>query len=369
MPTRPETTPDGLIYRTLADIEPEDIPWLWPGRIPLSMLTLLVGDPDQGKSYLTLDLAARISQGAQWPDGGYASRGPVVILADEDHAASVIRPRLDKLRGDAARIKIIETVKEERAPERAFRIDRDLVRLANFIEMLGAPLVIIDPLNNYLGRSIDPHKDTEIRSLLMPLVLVAKASRAAIVAVMHLTKDRERLAIHRVLGSIGYTGVARSVLGVASDPLDDERHIFGKIKLNIAGPPSCLAYRITDDGLEWEPGRVHASLDTLLRGEPGIDRDAPQREQAKELLLTLLNGGQKVSSTEADKQRLAAGISRATWFRAREELRVKAEQLPHVYPPTWVLTLPQSINEKTPPQQTEIRETLIPNPIDIKGLS
>ena len=346
MPTK--TTPDGLIYRTLADIEPEEIPWLWPGRVPLSMLSLLVGDPEQGKSYLTLDLAARVSTGAPWPDTGHATRGHVVILSDEDHAGYVLRPRLEKLRGDASRIEIVETIKEERQPLRAFRIDRDLVRLANFVESVQASLVVIDPLNNYLGRSIDPHKDTEIRSLLMPLALLAKACKTAIIAVMHLTKDRERSVLYRVLGSIGYVGVARSVLGVASDPDRPDRHIFGPVKLNIAKAPTCLAYQITDDGLEWETSPVHINLDNLFRGEESIDYDAPQREKAKCILLDILANGQQVSSTEADKHRNAAGVSRRTWLRAREELGVTATMLQNVHPAIWVLSLPaQKIGTST----------------------
>ena len=95
-----------VIIMNLADITSEPVEWLWKGRIPRGMLTLFVGPPDVGKSFTSLDIAARVTTGGEWPDGGYAPKGNVIILNVEDAAATVIRPRFDTLSGDVARIKL-----------------------------------------------------------------------------------------------------------------------------------------------------------------------------------------------------------------------------------------------------------------------
>ena len=68
----------------LQDVEPKPLDWLWEGRIPLGKVTILAGDPGLGKSYTSLDIAARVSEGGAWPDGGNAPLGNVVIISAED---------------------------------------------------------------------------------------------------------------------------------------------------------------------------------------------------------------------------------------------------------------------------------------------
>jgi len=100
-PLDPTDVRGGPVLVRLADVEPEELAWLWPGRIPLGKLTLLAGDPGLGKSMLTLDIAARVSRGASWPDSPIArsESGSVILLSAEDDIADTIRPRLDSLLG------------------------------------------------------------------------------------------------------------------------------------------------------------------------------------------------------------------------------------------------------------------------------
>ena len=51
------------VGRLLSEVQPEEVEWLWPGRLPLGKLAVLDGDPGLGKSVVTLDLAARVSAG------------------------------------------------------------------------------------------------------------------------------------------------------------------------------------------------------------------------------------------------------------------------------------------------------------------
>ena len=96
----PKNKPLGLQVVCMKDIEPEEVIWIWPGRIPQGKLTILAGDPGLGKSYLSLDLAARISSGNSLPDGTVAPQGTVLLMSAEDGAADTIRPRLDRLSAD-----------------------------------------------------------------------------------------------------------------------------------------------------------------------------------------------------------------------------------------------------------------------------
>ena len=98
-----------LAITTVKDVEKEQVTWLWPRRIPRGKLSIVAGDPGLGKSYMSLDIAARISLGGPWPDGGYAPLGNVLIISAEDGLADTIRPRLELLGADLGRIHVIAT--------------------------------------------------------------------------------------------------------------------------------------------------------------------------------------------------------------------------------------------------------------------
>jgi hypothetical protein len=103
---------EGLVLASLADLPTEEMKWLWPGRIALGSVTLLVGYPDVGKSYVALDIAARVSRGAEWPDGAASEgAGRVMLLSVEDHLLRKVRPALENGQADLSRF---------RTPFRAF---------------------------------------------------------------------------------------------------------------------------------------------------------------------------------------------------------------------------------------------------------
>ena len=145
--------------------------------------------------------------------------------------------------------------------ERMLSLVDDLAALERVIEERHAILVIIDVLNAYLGtakRPIDSYRDSDIRGVLAPLAKMAERQRVALLATMHLTKNTERRALYRVLGSIGYVGQARMVLSASLDPRDpdQQRRLLAGMKGNIARKAPTLAFSITDDGLSWEPDPV-----------------------------------------------------------------------------------------------------------------
>jgi len=316
---------DGPVLLRLSDVAPEGVSWLWPGRVARGKLTLLVGDPGTGKSFLTLDMASRMSIGGRWPDGGQAPAVDTILLSAEDGAADTIRPRVDALGGDASRVHLLRAVRRDDS-ERPFCLAADLPALERAIRETGAVLVVIDPLSAYLGKT-DSYKDAEVRGLLAPLAAIAEQYKIAVVVVMHLTKDSQRRAIHRAGGSIGFVGAARVVLAVGKDPEDEGRRLLVSVKTNLTSSPAALAYRIIGRSadaasVEWEPEPAAGVEADALLG-PATLEDREERREADELLRDQLADGER-PAVEVQKAARANGISDRTLNRAKRRLGVKA---------------------------------------------
>lgn len=314
--------PGAPVLVRLADVVPEEVAWLWGGRLARGKLAVLVGEPGIGKTFLSHDVAARLSTGAPWPDGGLAPLGDVILLSAEDGPADTIRPRLDALGGDPARVTLLRAVHDADG-ERHFSLATDLLALESAVVTRGAALVIIDPLSAYLGDR-DSYKDAEVRSLLAPLAAMAERTRAAILALMHTGKDSQRRAIHRVLGSVAFVAAARIVLAAGKDRDDEARRVLVSVKANLCAPAPALAYRIAGvpARVEWEPGTVEGvTADDVLGG--GLPEDREERHDADELLRELLRDGE-VKSAEVHRAADAHGVSRRGLWAAKRRLGVRA---------------------------------------------
>jgi len=287
----PEDEADDVpVYVWLNHVKSVAIRWLWPSRVPLGKLTLIAGDPDLGKSLITLDLAARISRGADWPDGPAIDGRPggVVLLAAEDDLADTVRPRLDAAGADAERIAALQAVLERNREagtecRRYFDLGRHLSTLEEMTTKVpDCRLVVIDPLMVFLG-GIDRHRAGEVQTLLAPLVDLAARQNVAVVAVVHLRKSGGP-GIYRLLGSVGFVASARSILCVGKDRNDPSRRrrFLALLKNNLCPSAPTLAYRIAPWGkaphvpiVTWEPDPVDVDGNDVLRVDDGEDRDDP----------------------------------------------------------------------------------------------
>lgn len=311
----------------LSDVQPETVRWLWPGRIAMGKLTLLCGDPGLGKSFVTLDLAARVSSGAPWPDLPLLpnSTGGVVLLSAEDDLADTIRPRLDAAEADVSRIAAIQGVRRVlptgQSQESDFDLTEDLAALEEAITRTpDCRLVVIDPLTAYLGKT-DSHKNAEVRAVLARLFELAARRRVALLAVTHLNKANTLPAIYRAMGSLAFVAAARAVWAAVRDEQDEtgQRRLFVPIKNNLGADDSGLAYALGPAGdtarVMWEPEPVDMRADDAMNG----GRKPVVREDAGQFVLDTLtaNGGDMLSAdlTEAAK---ADGISERTLWRARK---------------------------------------------------
>ncbi len=296
-----------LVVTRMDQVESQVVEWIWPGRIPAGKLSMIVGDPSAGKSMLVVDVAARISNGAAWPDAPTEPGivGDVLLLNDEDGLADTIRPRLDAASAKALRIHHIGANRRRTDSgaiiDQPVRLDADLQLLEEELAKIDNPrLIVVDPINAYMA-GVDAHKDVDIRSLLMPLAQLAERTGVAILAICHLRKSAGK-AIHSVLGSIGYVGVARVVWLVATDRDEPERRLFLPVKNNLAQLGRGLAYRIVAPHgaphIEWEPAPIEARADDYTGGDDAR-RDRTARNDACEWLIDVLSDG-PVASKEIE---------------------------------------------------------------------
>jgi len=258
----------------LSEEIPAADPWLWPQRVALGSLTLLVGDPGIGKSYLTMDMAARVSRGALWPDEELAvngapqqarAPGSTFLLCAEDDYPNTIRPRLVALGADLSKIIALR----DDHGHQAFDLLPYLPTFGSLIESTPNPrLWVIDPISSYLGNLKENH-DRSVRGLLNPLANLAATHHLAIVLVTHLSKGDGK-ALNRVLGSRAFAAAARNVWLVSEDAEDRRRRLLVSMKQNRTAPPTGLAFTMECVGtsrqasLRWADKPVSADADEAL---------------------------------------------------------------------------------------------------------
>lgn len=316
----------GPVGELLSEVLPERIEWFWQGRIPKGKLTLIDGNPGEGKSALCADLAARKSVGRPWPDGEECGTGGVVILSAEDGLSDTIRPRLDAAGGDPSKVLALATIIDH-GSERLLSIPEDLDAIRRGIERVDAELVTVDPLMAFLSGTHNAHKDQDVRRALAPLAGLAEETGTAVLVIRHLNKASGGNPIYRGGGSIGIIGAARSALLVARHP-DDERRVLAPLKSNLSEPPPSLAFTLTGatNGavrVEWK-GETTLSAAALLAG-PVDDEERDALTEAQEFLSEVLASGPVPAKDVLDGMQ-ALGISKRTLDRARKVLGVKASR-------------------------------------------
>ena len=321
------------IYQTLADIEPKPVTWLWEGRIPAGRISLLVGRPGEGKSFMTMDLAARVSTGSPWPDQLPCEAADVLLLTGEDDAAEVIRPRLDAHRADTTRIHILKGFNIP-AGDNGTRTDcyltlSDINPIDRMLELFPETrLMIVDPIGSFLAGKTDAHRDNEVRAVLAPFARICEDRHCAALLVAHRRKSGADFADDMVLGSRAFTGIARTVWHLSADPENEDRRLLLPGKNNLAKRGSGFAFTIGGEPprLWWEADPVLLSADAGLRAEQSVDHarrgPAPvKRTAAAEFLIyELKNGPKRVSEIQEAAE--SAGMIFRTIRVAADELGI-----------------------------------------------
>jgi len=342
---------DGPILTCLADVEPTEIKWLWPLRVPLGRITLLVGMPGEGKSFLTTYMAARVSTGSPWPDGSDCPSGSVIFISAEDDPADTIRPRLDAHYADVRRIHMLATVrnigKKGEHKEAMFTL-ADLDALETALKRhLDCKLVVVDPIGSFLGRSTDAHRDNEVRGVLAPVAKLAEKYGVAVVVVAHRRKSSGSSADDLALGSRAFTGIARAVWHLTHNADRKSLKLLLPGKNNLAPEGGGLAFTIFGDppAVSWERDPVAMTADDALASENDTEKKKPgpepkARDRAVEWLRDLLKDG-PLASAKIQQEGKEAGYVWRTVHRAKDELGIKPYR--EQFGGAWMWKLPPTV--------------------------
>lgn len=303
----------------LSTIAPEEIAWLWYPYIPKRKLTLFEGDPSSGKTYLLLAIAAAITRGQSLPDQqGHVANpdesraGNVLYITAEDGLADTLRPRADKVHANLERLFV------PRQPE-VFSLESPQA-LANAIARCHPQMVVLDPIQAFMGAGTDMFRANEVRPLMTTLLALAIQYDCAMVAVRHWTKAPGAKAKHRGQGNVDFTAAARSVLSIGESPDDERFRIMAQAKASLAALGTSIVFTITDSGLEWS-GTSTLTADELSAAQP--QRHKKQKQNAMEWLKDFLSQG-PAQATVVTAAAKAVGLTDNQVRRAREALGVLA---------------------------------------------
>ena len=334
----------GPILTCLADVEPRDITWLWRGRIPLGRITLLVGRPGEGKSFLTTDAAARVTTRTPWPDGSDCPQGSVILISAEDDPADTIRPRLDAHCADVRRVHLLSAVRRvdgEGQYERLITLADVGAVEAALVKLPDCKLIVVDPIGSFLGGGTDAHRDNEVRGVLAPIAKLAEKYGPAVLVVAHRRKSAGSIADDLALGSRAFTGIARAVWHLTRDSDNKSRRLLLPGKNNLAREGDGLAFSIIGEParIAWEPDPVAMSADDALAAEsqsrdrkPGPDAEA--LEEATAWLRSALAEGPRPVKELLDEWKNGQGGGKRTLDRAKRSLEV-ASYRPKTPGPWW----------------------------------
>lgn len=326
-----------LVVRKASEIAAVPIDWLWRGFIARRSITIIDGDPGTAKSTIALDIAARLTRGDTCPlsDERIAPASALVIAAEDDEG-SVLRPRLDAA-GALVEHVVIATKTSDfgRTQQISLADDIDLIE-AVCVEH-GVRLLVIDPVNDYMGRGVDVASDHAVREVLNPLRDLARRLDLAIILVRHLVKSKRGPAMHHGTGSIAFAGLARTVLRATIDATVGRLEV---VKANLSAPGLALGYRVVQETREngIEATRVEW---IAAPGPTESERPLSARERARAFLREFLAAG-TVSANDVKAAAAKDGIKERTLDSAKGDLGVMSHRVGSV----WMWALPEGRNAR-----------------------
>jgi hypothetical protein len=355
---QPQDSEVTLQWECMADIEPEPIDWIWPGRLARGKLTLIAGDPGMGKSQIGLDVAARITTADTFHDKSKSPLGSVLILTAEDAANDTVRPRCEGAGADLKRVHRLKAAITKDGTVTTFHLQEDLAALTTKLNAVGdVALVIIDPITSYMGSKIDAHHNTAVRAVLEPLAVWAEQHHVAVLGITHPPKSAPAKALHAIIGSIAFVAAARIVFLAIKEP-DGKRSLLLAVKNNLGALADGLGYfleqtiiskGIVASRVAWDNSAVSISADEALAAT--TRKDAPALNEGKEFLRQELADGPRAQK-EIEEDAKGAGITMSTVRRAQKALRIKPRK--DGLAGGWIWQLPEETSPATPDAANDI---------------
>ena len=300
----------------MSEVQSQESEWLWYPFSPYGKLTIIQGDPGDGKTTMVLNLAAKLSKGEALDENMKVTEPVNVIYQTaEDGLADTVKPRLELAGADCERIIVIDE-----SDKSLSMVDE---RLEQAIVRTGARLLILDPIQAYLGGGMDMNRANEARDMTKKLGALAEKTKCAIILIGHMNKASGNKAAYRGMGSIDFFAVARSVLLVGRVEGESNTRAVVQIKNNLAAFGHPKAFALSEDGFKWL-GDYEITVDEVLGG---ITPKANKMEQAKQMLRELAETQSAVLSNEIFDRANELGISKRTLENAKKELGVQTRKI------------------------------------------
>ena len=302
------------ILTLYSDVQATSVHWLWYPFIAVGKITLLQGDPGDGKSTMMMNLIAELSKGGKTPDGkpvGMPQR--IIYQCSEDGVSDTIKPRLERCGADCSKVAFINE-------ETYSGLTLDDERIRQAIIEFRPRLVVIDPIQAYLGSDSDLQIAGRARKLMQRLGMWASVYDCAIVLIGHLNKKEGTKGLYRSLGSIDVVAAARSVLQVERDQKDTDIRIVRQIKNSSAPSDGEIRFSITAEmGFQW----LECKSTFVSSEQPKVPEFESKTEKAAYLIKKLLSDGD-MRAREIYMRMKDEGISRRTAENTKKELGIRS---------------------------------------------
>ena len=301
---------NSIIPQGMSEVDTQTVEWLWEPYIPFGKVTIVQGNPGEGKTTLALRLCAACTNRKPFPAMAEHEPFNVIYQTAEDGLGDTVKPRLMEADADLDRVLVIDEGKQE--------LSLSDERIERAIRQTGARLIILDPIQAYVGEKTDMNKANEIRPIFRRLAEVAERTGCAVVLIGHLNKAAGGQSAYRGLGSIDFRAAARSVLLIGRVKREPNVRVIIHDKSSLAPEGKPMAFSLgAESGFSWI-GEYDITADELLSGTGG--NTETKTEQAERLILDLLADGKEMASEDIVKAAAEAGISERTVQNAKRSM-------------------------------------------------
>ena len=302
----------------MEDVVSKEVEWLWYPYIPYGKITIIEGDPGEGKTTLVLKLAAALSRGLPLPCDDDKEYEPIHIIYQtaEDGIEDTIKPRLEKAGADCSMIRVIDETDKE--------LSMTDDRLEQAIIETKARLIILDPIQAYIGATVDMHRANEIRPVLKHLGIIAEKHNCAILLIGHMNKASGSKSTYRGLGSIDIQATARSVLLVARLRDKPNIRIMAHDKSSLAPAGDAIGFEMTEDNGMVCIGPYDITIDELLSGNEG--RGKKKLDIAENFIKEYFGSNKVIPSNEIMMEAAKRSIKRNTLLSAKKKLGITSDK-------------------------------------------
>lgn len=319
----------------MSEVPAEKVSWLWYPYIPFGKITIVQGDPGDGKTTFILAVTALLTTGRPMPESDIPTEPITVIYQTaEDGLSDTIKPRLVEAGADCTKVAVID---ESYQP-----LSLSDGRLEKAIKQINAKLLILDPLQAYLGENIDMHRANEVRPTFKQLAGIAERTGCVIVIIGHMNKMNGTKGLYRGLGSIDIAAAARSVLLVGRCRDSPSIRVMAHLKSSLAPEGKSIGFELDElTGFRWV-GYYDITADELLSGSRKIEEGQTKQMQAEMILYEILRNG-AVPCSDIYAGMAKQNISRRTAENAKKSIGAKS----YKQGSCWYWILPQGNNATT----------------------